>query len=315
VGIRDVALFDPAATDGLICSISTPIENLMQTHQTGQFDEENGVFVPRRRPVHRDEEYAEKGFDVLLKMQRHHFWYHGRHRLLLNVLRHEISRHGKTGHGFRGIDMGGGCGGWLEYLHTQDAAIFQQLAIADSSLHALTLAEPVVGSFASRYQVDLLDLPWSEEWDVVFLLDVLEHIPDDTEVLRQIRKSIRPGGLLFVTTPALKVFWTYNDDLAHHQRRYSKKSFGELGECVGLKLLRAEYFMFFLSPALLLSRILSKPPTTATSEECYEHLVRTHRIPTPPINSVLKSIFLLEASMVNHVSFPWGTSVLAVFQR
>ncbi len=74
-------------------------------------------------------------------------------------------------------------------------------------------------------QIDLLDIPWFEKWDIVFLLDVLEHIPEHQEALKQIRKCMRPGGLLFITTPALKFFWTYNDDVVHHQRRYSKKDF------------------------------------------------------------------------------------------
>lgn len=291
-----------------------PGNSIRMTHKE-QFKEEQGIFAPCRRPHHRDEEYDEMGFDVLLQMQREHFWYRGRHKLLLNVLTKEISqRFGKT-NGLSAIDMGGGCGGWLEYLQTHNVSMFQQLALGDSSMHALSLAEPVVGSFAVRYQIDLLDLPWHEEWDVVFLLDVLEHIPDHREVLQQVRRSIRPGGLLFVTTPALQSLWTYNDDLAHHQRRYCKQDFRVLGECADLELLRTDYFMFLLSPALLLSRMLCRPPTSATPQQLQAHLARTHRIPAQPINEALAKTFSLEAFMVNHINFPWGTSILALFRR
>jgi SAM-dependent methyltransferase len=284
------------------------------THET-KFSQKQGVFVPGRRPCHRDDEYDEKAFEVLLQMQREHFWYRGRHKLLLNVLEKEISRYFGKANVLRAVDLGGGCGGWLEYIHTHDACMFQELALGDSSIRALSLAEPVVGSFATRYQIDLLDLPWSEEWDVVFLLDVLEHIPDHQEVLRQVRRSLRPGGLLFVTTPALKLFWTYNDELAQHQRRYDRQDFYGLGKNTDLELLRTEYFMFFLSPALLLSRILFRPPKSATPEQLQDHLARTHRIPAKPINALLTKIFSIEASMVSSVDFPWGTSILAVFKR
>ena len=184
-------------------------------------------------------------FEVLIQMQRNHFWYRGRNKLLLNVFKKEISRHFGEANNLRAIDMGGGCGGWLEYLHAHDGGIFQQLAIGDSSMRALSLAEAVVGSFATRYQIDLLDLPWIKEWDVVFLLDVLEHIPDHIHVLQQVFERMRPGGLLFVTTPALRFFWTYNYELAHHQRRYCKKDFRMLAELASLELLRTDYFMFF----------------------------------------------------------------------
>jgi len=280
-----------------------------------QFSQEQGIFVPRRRPRHRNDEYDEHGFEVLIRMQRDHFWYRGRHKLLLNVLKKEISQCVGEANDLHAIDMGGGCGGWLEYLHAHDAGMFQQLALGDSSMRALSLAGTVVGSFATRYQIDLLDLPWLEEWDIVFLLDVLEHIPDHIEVLRQIFRSMRPGGLLFVTTPALKFFWTYNDELVHHQRRYCRQDFRILAERAGLELLRTDYFMFFLSPALLLSRILFRPPTSATPEQRREHQARRHRIPAQPMNRLLAIVFSIEASMVNSVCFPWGTSILAVFRR
>ncbi|MCI0555567.1 MAG: class I SAM-dependent methyltransferase [Anaerolineae bacterium] len=280
-----------------------------------QFIQEQGIFVPRRRPEHRNDEYDETGFEVLIKMQREHFWYRGRHKLLLNVLKKEISQHYGNAHGLRAIDMGGGCGGWLEYIHTHNPGMFHELALGDSSIRALSLAEPVVGSFATRYQIDLLDLNWHEEWDVVFLLDVLEHIPAHEEVLRQVSKSMRPGGLLFVTTPALKFFWTYNDDVAQHQRRYSRQDFRILGKQTNLELLRTKYFMFFLSPALLLSRILFRPPKSATPEQLINHLRQTHSIPARPINSLLTKLFSIEAAMINFVNFPWGTSILSVFKR
>ena len=280
-----------------------------------QLVQRQGIFVPDIQPQHRIDEYDENSFDLLLSMQRDHFWYHGRHRLLLKVSQRESRRlPGNTG-SFRGIDLGGGCGGWLEYLHTHGCGQFAELALADSSLRALRMAGPVVGHFAQRYQVDLLDLPWSDEWDVVFLLDVLEHIPDHLQVLKQIRKVLRPGGLLFVTTPALKAFWSYNDDLAHHQRRYSKQDFQDLAAPSQLALLRADYFMFWLSPALLLSRWLTRPAANASADELQATLERTHRIPAPPINNVLKAVLATESGMIDHVKFPWGTSVLAVYQR
>jgi 2-polyprenyl-3-methyl-5-hydroxy-6-metoxy-1,4-benzoquinol methylase len=283
--------------------------------QEVEFVEDQGIFVPHRRPHHRNDEYDEMGFDMLIRMQREHFWYRGRHKLLLNVLKKEISRHFGKPKDLRAIDMGGGCGGWLEYIHTHNPNLFSKLALGDSSIRALSLAEPVVGGFASRYQLDLLDLNWHEEWDVVFLLDVLEHISDHEEALRQIYKSMRPGGLLFVTTPALKFFWTYNDQIARHQRRYSRQDFLTLGQQLNLEVLRTEYFMFFLSPALLLSRMLFRPHKSATPEQLRNHLMQTHSIPAKPINSLLTNLFSIEAALVNSVKFPWGTSILAVLKR
>jgi 2-polyprenyl-3-methyl-5-hydroxy-6-metoxy-1,4-benzoquinol methylase len=283
--------------------------------KSNQFTEERGILIPPRRPVHRDDEYDEAGFDLLIRMQREHFWYRGRHQLLLNVLKREVRANFGETNSLRAIDLGGGCGGWLEYLQHHAPGVFHTPALGDSSIRALTLAEPVVGSFAERYQVDLLDLNWHEEWDVVFLLDVLEHIPDHVEVLKQIRKTLKPGGLLFVTTPALNFFWTRNDDLARHQRRYSRRDFRHLAREADLELLRADYFMFFLSPALMLYRMMIRPHKLATPGELQEYLWRSHQVPGRLVNSLLTQVFLAEAALVNHIAMPWGTSILAVFRR
>jgi len=275
------------------------------------FSRVDGIFVPRVAPPDRSEEFD---FDQLARMQDEHFWYRGRHRFILSVLRAELARSGRQA-GLRAIDMGGGCGGWLRYLQAHAGGAFAELALGDSSLRALTLAGPVVGSFASRYQIDLLDLAWQAEWDVVFLLDVLEHIPDHEAVLAQVRKSLRPGGLIFVTTPALRFFWTYNDEVSGHQRRYSRQDFRDLAGLTGLELVRADYFMFFLSPLLLLQRLLSRPKASATPEERQEHVDQSHRTPAAPINEALAGIFSLEARLAGKVRFPWGTSILAVLRR
>lgn len=279
------------------------------------FDLIDGVLVPARRPEHRDDEYDQRAFDVLLRMQRDHFWYRGRHRLLLQVLGKVIEGRGRAPGPLGAIDLGGGCGGWLEFLHARGPALFERLALADSSSRALSLAGAVVGGFAERYQVDILDLPWAEEWDVVFLLDVLEHLPDDVAALEQVRKVLRPGGLVVVTAPALELFWTYNDDFAGHRRRYRRADFGVLARRVGLELVRSDYFMFLLSPALLLSRLLVRPPGLLSPAERAEFVARTHRPPPRLLNWVLETVFSLEARAVNHLTLPWGTSVLAVLER
>jgi SAM-dependent methyltransferase len=110
------------------------------------------------------------------------------------------------------------------------------LALADSSEIALGMAGAVLPAGMERYQIDLMNLGWREGWDVAFLLDVIEHLPDDVGALLEAARALKPGGLLFVTTPALARFWSYNDELAHHLRRYHRRDFAELAERSGLEL-------------------------------------------------------------------------------
>jgi 2-polyprenyl-3-methyl-5-hydroxy-6-metoxy-1,4-benzoquinol methylase len=271
--------------------------------------------MPSEAVVHREEEYDSRIFSLIRDMQSRHFWYQGRHQFLQRALELHLLKPLQRGSSLSAIDLGGGCGGWISWLKRQLPDQFTELALSDSSLRALEMASAVVGEDVPRYQADLLRLGWQDRWDTAFLLDVLEHIPKDAEVLLQIRQALKPGGLLFVTTPALACFWSYNDEIAQHVRRYSKDDFTRLAEMTGMHLLRASYFMFFLSPLLWLSRL--KRPELANLEkvEMLALLERTHRVPTRGVNALMNFIFQLETPLGLRLPFPWGTSILGVFQK
>jgi hypothetical protein len=133
--------------------------------------------------------------------------------------------------------------------------------------------------------------------------------------MRQIRESLRPGGMVFVTTPALRCFHSYNDDLVHHVRRYSKAMYAQLATDAGLELVFSRYFMFFLSPLLLLSR--QKRVNLAAMSEAEKHdlLARTHKVPSSAVNGALAVVFSAETPLGISIPFPWGTSILGVFRR
>lgn len=276
----------------------------------------NEVLVPTSSVLHREEEYDPAGFDILRDMQQRHFWYKGRHRFLLHAVRGAVRSFARDRRGsLSALDLGGGCGGWLAYLLGREPHLFSEAALADSSLRALEDAREVIPANVKRYQIDVLQLPWTARWDVVFLLDVLEHIPQDVDVLMQIHKALRPGGYLFVTTPAFNAFRTYNDDLAHHVRRYVRRDFARLAAAARLELLRTRYFMFFLSPLLVMTRLKRPNIGGMTSKQIQAHLLRTHRVPMRPINSALSFIFGLETPLGCWLPFPWGTSILGVFRK
>ena len=68
----------------------------------------DGLHIPTKQIEHRNDEYDERGFNTLLDMQSKHFWYIGRHRFILEILK----RYEKKTN-FSAVDLGGGCGGWV----------------------------------------------------------------------------------------------------------------------------------------------------------------------------------------------------------
>lgn len=60
--------------------------------------------------------------------------------------------------------------------------------------------------------------------DFIYTLNVLEHIEDDAQALRQLYAKLAPGGRLLVYVPAFPVLYTSMDAKVGHVRRYRKES-------------------------------------------------------------------------------------------
>lgn len=271
----------------------------------------DSIYRPNSPIQHRDEEYDQVGFETLWAMQNGHFWYRGRHKFLLSV----IDRYLPNGTRLNAaIDLGGGVGGWINYLVSHRPNLFDTLSLADSSEIALKMASNALPEKVNRYQIDLMSLGWKDEWDCAFLLDVIEHLPDDAEAIRQAGMALKPGGYLFITTPALQNFWSYNDVLAHHHRRYSANDFKALAISTGLQLCDTRYFMFLLSPLYWLSRLRFKALEMSKDDQD-ELMKKSHRVPNIILNLGLTGIFFLETLLGRWVRFPWGTSILTVLRK
>ena len=60
-------------------------------------------------------------------------------------------------------------------------------------------------------QADVFRMPFQDEFDVVCLFDVLEHLKDDIEALVKIKEVVKPKGTVVVTVPAHRRLWSSYD--------------------------------------------------------------------------------------------------------
>ena len=64
-------------------------------------------------------------------------------------------------------------------------------------------------------------MPFSDDsFDLVLALDVIEHVADDLQALKELFRTLRGGGSLLVTVPALRILWSAHDVANGHYRRY-----------------------------------------------------------------------------------------------
>lgn len=90
------------------------------------------------------------------------------------------------------------------------------------------------------YMLDLTDkLPFpSRKFDLICAFEVLEHIPDDTFVLREINRILKKNGVCLISFPLNMQFWNSYDKAVGHVRRYNPEKIEETFTMCGLKIVK-----------------------------------------------------------------------------
>lgn len=233
-----------------------------------------------------------------------HWWFHSRTQALIAVLDPLIRGEGRV------LDVGGGAGNMVHHLARYGSVIgvdnaWAPLAVAWERGYQSLPAEATVLPFAP------------ESFDLVALLDVIEHSPDDKGMVAEAYRVCRPGGFVVVTTPAYAWLWSHNDVINHHYRRYTASSLREILQGAGFAVRRLSYTYFLVFPAaaglILTRRALGARPSLATPDD---GAYQVEMEPTPePLNSILTTVGNWEARLLRRLDLPVGTALLAVAER
>ncbi|MCX5043567.1 class I SAM-dependent methyltransferase [Aldersonia sp. NBC_00410] len=81
----------------------------------------------------------------------------------------------------------------------------------------------------------------TEQYDVIYTLNVLEHIKNDQEASEHLAALLRPGGTLVVYVPALEMLFTAMDVKVEHYRRYRRTQLNRILRNAGLEIVHSRY--------------------------------------------------------------------------
>ncbi len=110
-------------------------------------------------------------------------------------------------------------------------------------------------------RASLLALPFPDAaFDAVTSFDVIYHawVTDDRAAVAEMARVLRPGGVLLVRVPALRVLWGAHDVEVQSRHRYTRGELTALLEACGLRVERATYCNSLLFPLLLARRTLDR---------------------------------------------------------
>lgn len=233
-------------------------------------------------------------FDRMAEIDAEHWWFAARRDIIARL----IERQAGLGPKARILEVGAGTGSNLELLMRYGRV---DAIEPDDQARALASARSGIAVKGGLLPdgVELED----GAYDLIVLLDVLEHIPDDLGTLAALRGKLRPGGRLLVTVPASPWMWSSHDAAHHHHRRYTAATLTSVFKAAGFQVRYRSHFNTVLFPLIAAARLAGKLLRRAGGDDA---------IPPRPVNGLLRGLFGLERHLVGRTALPFGVSLALV---
>lgn len=248
--------------------------------------------------------YDPSHFAPLVAAEDRHFWFQARNHILSLLARQAVADFAP---GYRVLEVGCGDGNVLRFL---------EKACPDGMVVGLDYFQEGLAYARDRcscalVQGDLRLSPFSKPFHLIGMFDVLEHLADDRQVLRDLWRILDPQGKLLLTVPSGPELWSAFDEASGHVRRYRQQQLQEILQECGFAVEYLTPYMTGIYPLVWLSRRLGKNGP----DEVAQAVERDLRI-IPILNGVLSAVLSPEISWIRRRrTLPFGTSLLAVARK
>ena len=173
----------------------------------------------------------------------------------------------------------------------------KRTVVADVSEEAMRNVE-----CASKAVTSITEMSFAPaSFDCVLCSEVLEHIPDDAKAVSELRRVLKPGGVLVVTVPFQKRFWAEDDEYVGHVRRYDSGELEQKLQAAGFHNVKT----YKLSGPI--ERWL-----TRKSLRTYQKGGATTKLPVSLLRMANTALFLTLILTEAFISWKWTTRILVV---
>jgi len=232
-------------------------------------------------------------------LEHDHWWFKAKRKFLEVILKNfSLPEKGSV------LDVGCGTGAIMEFLLRQG----YHVEGIDISAAALTHCARK-GLIVKQGTID--QLPFSDNtFNIVFALDVLEHLPRRDLALREVKRVLKPGGLFIATVPAHQFLFSYHDRAVHHIKRYSWYDFKQ--ELIASFTIQ---HMSWIHSAILLPAILKRLIIERLSRKVGQ-LESDVKPSSQFIGVVMDAWYFVELGFFKiFLKLPWGLSIIAVAKK
>ncbi|MBI3282733.1 class I SAM-dependent methyltransferase [Candidatus Curtissbacteria bacterium] len=147
-------------------------------------------------------------------------------------------------------------------------------------------------------------------FDLVTCIDVIYHkqVKDDVKALEEIRRVLKPGGLLILRVPANKFLMSAHDKHVHTARRYNKKELASKLYRAGLKIVNISFVHLPIFPLSLVRVGIERLSNQRNSSSVGRVNPILNQIPTWVLNF---EAWLIAKGLV----IPFGQGLIAVAMK
>ena len=145
------------------------------------------------------------------------------------------------------------------------------------------------------------------KYDLIILADVLEHIKEDSNALKTLKKFLKPQGQILITVPAYNFLFSKKDEVLKHFRRYG---YNEIKNLISknFKILRITFFNTLLFFPIALITFIFKIFRI-------DYIADVENTPNKLNNNLLYYIFSNELLFLKYIEFPFGVSIIIVGEK
>jgi SAM-dependent methyltransferase len=233
-------------------------------------------------------------YDRMAELDSRHWWYRARREILAGLIERRIDLPADP----RILEIGCGTGHNIVMLKR-----FGRVDAIEIDPAAREIASARLGHAVMDAPLPALTGVEERAYDLVAILDVLEHVEQDREALESIARRLKPGGRILIAVPAHPWMWSAHDVVNHHKRRYTRKSLKAVVASAGLRLEMMSWFNSLLFPLAAAARFAGKVRKKEDSDD---------KLPARPLNALFEAIFGLERYAIGRLPLPPGVSLVAI---
>lgn len=211
----------------------------------------------------------------------------------------------------RFVDVGGGDGANAKALEEAgyDVAVFEPRPASVLKARQRGVRNIIQGYFDAT-TVKENSVP------AIGLFDVIEHVENDHEFVRNMRPLLTDDSFVVATVPAHMYLWSEKDEFAH-QRRYSLRQFKKLFSENGYRVVYATYFFTLLLPIMYFMKALPykfrKNRKSGQAVAASEKIVIQKKLKKEHKTSKFAPILSFEHSIIaKGKKLPFGASILLI---